>query len=528
MIVKNIAKRNYYYDSVTLMMISSKLTHLEGIKNAAVMMGTDYNKSLMINSDLLLPEYKDVSPNDMIIGIMAEDEASAETALKAAEEYLINKKVKEGSDDFMVKTTDAAIKRLGNANFAIISVPGKYAKNEAMRALDNNLHVLLFSDNVSIEEELELKEKAVRKGLLMMGPDCGTAIINGVGLGFANVVNRGNIGIVAAAGTGLQEVSTIISRLGGGISQALGTGGRDLKEQIGGKMMLMGLEALSEDDNTKVIVLISKSPSAMVMKEILEKVKSIIDKHVVTCFLGGDPFFMKDSGAIPAQTLEDAAIIAVRLNHNLQAENLFFTTPKEEIRAIARNEIVKLKPGQKYVRGLYSGGTLCYEGMLILRDVIGDIYSNVPLKSKLRLESIQASKEHTFIDMGDDFFTNGRPHPMIDPRLRVERIKQECSDPETAVILLDVVLGYGSNEDPAGALVPAVLEAKQKAVSENRYVSVVASVCGMEHDPQIRGHQEEKLREAGIIAMPSNAQASKMAALIVTRGKYIDEMFGGE
>lgn len=527
MFVKNVVKQNCYYDSVTLMMISSKLTSMEGIKNAAVMMGTDFNKSLMINSGLLLPEHKDVSPNDMVIGIMAEDEASAETALKAVEEHLTNKKTSGGSDDLKLKTMDAAIRRLGDANFAIISVPGKYAKNEAMKALDNNLHVLLFSDNVTIEEELELKEKAVRNGLLMMGPDCGTAIINGIALGFANVVNCGNIGIVAAAGTGLQEVTTIVSRLGGGISQALGTGGRDLKEQIGGKMMLMGLEALSEDNNTKVIVLISKPPSAVVIKEILEKVNSI-DKHVVICFLGGDPFFMKDSGAIPAQTLEDAAVIAVRLSQDLQAENLFFTMPKVEVRAIARNEIVKLKPEQKYIRGLYSGGTLCHEGMLILRDIIGDIYSNVPLKSNLSLENIQISKEHTFIDMGDDLFTDGRPHPIIDPRLRVERIKQVGSDPETAVILLDVVLGYGANEDPAGALVPAVLEAKQKAVSENRYVSVVASVCGMEHDPQIREHQEEKLREARIIVMPSNAQASRMAALIVTRGKYIDEMFGGE
>lgn len=527
MVVKNVVKKNCYYDSVTLMMISNKLTSIEGIKNAAVMMGTDYNKSLMINSNLLLPEHKNVSPNDMVIGIMAENEAFMETALKAVEEYLTNKKVSGGSDDLKPKTMDAAIRRLGDANFAIISVPGKYAKNEAMKALDNNLHVLLFSDNVTIEEELELKEKAVRNGLLMMGPDCGTAIINGVALGFANVVNRGNIGMVAASGTGLQEVTSIVSRLGGGISQALGTGGRDLKEQIGGKMMLMGLEALSEDDNTKVIVLISKPPSAMVMKKILEKIKSI-DKHVVTCFLGGDPFFMKDSGAIPAQTLEDAAVIAVRLSHDLQAEKLFFTISKEKIRAITGNEIFKLKPEQKYVRGLYSGGTLCYEGMLILRDVIGDIYSNVPLKSNLSLKNIQASKEHTFIDMGDDFFTNGRAHPMIDPRLRVERIKQEGSDPETAVILLDVVLGYGSNEDPAGALVAAILEAKQKAVSENRYFSVVASVCGTEHDPQIREHQEEKLKEAGIIVMPSNTQASKMAALIVTKGKYIDEMIGGE
>ena len=243
MIIKNVVKPNSYYDSVTLMMISSKLAALEGIKNAAVMMGTDYNKSLMTNSGLLLPAHQEITPNDMVIGIIAENEESAENALRAVEEHLANKKTSGGNDELRVKTLDSAVKRLQDANFTIISVPGKYAKNEAMKALDNNLHVLLFSDNVSIEEELELKEEAVRKGLLMMGPDCGTAIINGVALGFANVLKRGNIGLVAAAGTELQEVSCIVSRLGGGISQAIGTGGRDLKEKIGGKIIISVTES---------------------------------------------------------------------------------------------------------------------------------------------------------------------------------------------------------------------------------------------------------------------------------------------
>lgn len=527
MILFNQVKENAYYDSVTLMVISSKISSLEGIKDAAVMMGTDHNKALMKNSGLLSEENENVGTSDMIIGILAEHQDAIDKAMALIKEELDNKKSAVASGEIRVKTLDSAIKRVPELNFAVISVPGRYAKNEAMKALNNDLNVLLFSDNVSIDEENELKDLAIEKGLLMMGPDCGTAIINGTSLGFANSVNRGSIGLVAAAGTGLQEVSVIIDKLGGGVSQALGTGGRDLKDEIGGKMMLFGLNALVEDEDTKVIVLISKPPSPKVMEKVLEKVKSI-KKPVVTCFLGGDSNLVKGSGAIPAETLEDAATAAVMLANGKEPENTFFTLNDEEIERIVETEVSKLQNSQKYVRALYSGGTICYEGMLIMKETIGNVYSNVPLKEEYRLENPEVSKENTFLDMGEDYFTDGLPHPMIDTRLRVERIIEEAKDPETALLLIDLVLGYGSNEDPAGAMAPAIAKAKKIAESEGRYLSVVASICGTDKDPQNMEEQAEKLKEAGVIIMPSNAQAARMASLIVTRGKHLEAILGGE
>src|SRR5690606_14776291 len=125
--------------------------------------------------------------------------------------------------------------------------PGVYAAFEAFRALENNLNVMMFSDNVTVEDEIKLKDLAVKKDLLMMGPDCGTAIINGVGLCFANKIKRGPIGLVAASGTGLQEVTVLIDQFGGGISQAIGVGGRDLSKDVMGRMTLHAINALNAD-----------------------------------------------------------------------------------------------------------------------------------------------------------------------------------------------------------------------------------------------------------------------------------------
>lgn len=526
MIVYNQIKENAYYDSVTLMVISSKISSLEGIKNAAVMMGTDHNIELMKNSGLLLAENENVTSNDMIIGILGENDEYIKNAIDMIDHHLNSKETSISGDEIRVNTLESALKRVLDLNLAVISIPGKYAKNEVLKALNNNINVLLFSDNVSVEEEIKLKDIAIEKNLLMMGPDCGTAIINGTSLGFANGVNRGNIGIIAAAGTGLQEVTSIIDKLGGGISQAIGTGGRDLKDEIGGRMMLFGLNALIDDEDTDVIVIVSKPPSPKVMEKVLEKIKEI-DKPVITCFLGGDINLVKGTKAIYVETLEDAAHIALSLSQGKEPEYVFFTISDEELEQTVQNEIVNFADEQKYVRGLFSGGTLCYEGMLIMKDLIGDIYSNVSLKKEFTLENPEKSIENTFLDMGEDYFTDGMPHPMIDTRLRVERIKKEAKDPETALILLDLVLGYGSNEDPAGAIVPAILEAKKTAEKEGRYLSVIASICGTDKDPQDMEEQAEKLKNAGVVVMPSNAQAARMASLIATRGQHLNEILGG-
>ena len=307
-----------------------------------------------------------------------------------------------------------------------------------------------------------------------MGPDCGTAILNGIPLGFANVVRRGAIGVVAASGTGLQQVTCLLDRLGAGVSQAIGTGGHDLSHEVGGITMLQSIEALAADPATRVIVLISKPPAADVATRVLEQACAA-GKPVVVCFLGVDPKTVESGDLKGAGTLEDAAYLAASL---AGAE-----PPKREpLKGLAKTP--KFAPTQKYIRGLYSGGTFCFEASLLLSQVLSPVYSNTPVGGTLRLDDVWRSKAHTLVDLGDDVFTRGRPHPMIDHRLRNERIAKEADDAETAVILLDVVLGYGSHMDPASEIVPAIEGARKRAATAGREVAFVGFVCGTDRDPQ--------------------------------------------
>lgn len=512
-------KSNTYYDSVSLMVLSSTLGSIEGIDNAAVMMGTPHNIQLMKDSNLLNPHFSEGSSSDLIVAINYESEDQLSQAEKEIDNFFNNKTNNENSD-ITVKTLRAAIEKSPDSNLAIISVPGEYAAKEAMEALKNNKHVLLFSDNVSIEEEIELKDYAVSNNLLMMGPDCGTAFINGTALGFANNVRRGNIGIVAAAGTGLQEVAVLIDKLGAGISQGIGTGGRDLKDQVDGRMFFQGMKALENDEDTDIIVLVSKPPSKSVLKKIVNKANES-SKQVIVCLLGGD-YSSENKHFIAVQTLEDAANSAVRLSKSLEPETVFFSNENKDILSLIKQETEKFTSEQKYVRGIYSGGTLCYEGMLIARDCVGDVHSNVPLRDDLALINNNVSQEHTFVDMGEDEFTEGMPHPMIDTRLRKQRILKESQDENVAVILMDIVLGYGSHEDPVEEFLPVIEEAKAIAAKDGRYLSFVASVCGTKKDPQNLMEQSERLSESGVIVMPSNAQAARMACMLVNRDFSIE------
>ncbi len=361
-----------------------------------------------------------------------------------------------------------------------------------------------------------------------MGPDCGTAIIDGIGLGFANFVERGSIGVVAAAGTGLQEVTSLISRLGLGISQAIGTGGRDLKKEVGGLMMLRGLDLLAKDPDTKVIVVISKPPDPEIEKKVLNFIKGC-KKPVIVDFIGGNLEEVEKAGAIPAITLEEAALKAVAIAKGLEIPPYIpFAFPRDQVREMARKEFEKLNDEQNYLRGLFSGGTLCYEAMVLLSPLIGDIHSNIPLKPELSLKNSLVSVAHTCIDMGTEEFVTGRPHPMIDLTPRIVRLQKEAKDPEVGVILLDVVLGYGANQDPAGLLAPAIKKAKEIAKAQGRYLAVVASVCGTDKDPQNYIEQKRKLEDAGVLVMPSNAQAARMAALIVSRGEIEKRLWRGK
>lgn len=513
-------KKNTYYDSVALMQITKELKKMQGIKEIIVGMGTELNKELANNLELMDEKLAGISPNDFFISAGFDENCNIDisTIVKKVEE-LLNKKTDEEEKIYRSTTLEGAVRQLGDANMAVISLPGTYAADEVRRALMKNLNVMLFSDNVSIEQEIELKKLARDRGLLVMGPDCGTAIINGIPLCFANVVRKGNIGIVGASGTGTQEVSVIIDKLGGGVSQVIGTGGRDLKSEVGGIMMLEGFKALIEDSQTEVIVLISKPPAAEVAEKILRLVTTT-KKPVVVNFIGGDRIQIENKGAYACVSLEDAAMKAVKLSKGEAVEDFTgFTEPINEIEALVIQEVTRFSEGQKYLRALYTGGTLADEAMKLLAKEDIYTYSNIPLTPEYRLPNIHQSREHTCIDLGDDDFTKGKPHPMIDPAARVERLPKEAADAETAIVLMDFVIGYGSNEDPAEEMLEEIIKAKKRKEASGGYLSIVGYICGTDRDPQGYAKQAEKLEKAGVILMPSNAQAVRFCGKLLERLK---------
>ena len=510
-------KKNAYYDSVTLMLISKELKKTDGVLEALVGMGTDLNKEIAQNIGVSSPELEHaVSANDFFVAVSCENEAAFQAALKKVEE-LLNQKTASKAAAYMPPTLDGALKIDPELNMAVISVPGKHAADVAQSCLDRNINVMLFSDNVTIEEEKALKTYAYERGLLVMGPDCGTAIINHVPLAFANVVRSGDIGIVAASGTGTQEVSSIIDQLGGGVSQVIGTGGRDLKKDIGGLMMKLGLDALKNDPKTRVITLISKPPAKEIASEILA-LAAKTGKPVVVCFIGGDRNEIESQGLVAAVSLEDAAHKAVSLSRGEPVKDYSgFAMGAEAAEQLAKQIAMKMAKGQRYVRGFYTGGTLCDEAMKLMIGSLGHIYSNIPLNAEDALEDPKGgkSREHTFLDFGDDAFTVGRPHPMIDPSLRAERVTADGKDPSCAVIMTDCVIGFGSHPNPAEDLAAAIREAKAEAERAGRHLCCVCAVCGTEGDPQSLSKTQQQLTDAGAVVLPSNAQATRFVSRIL-------------
>ena len=517
MYVKCLINPSEYHDSVTLMETARELTRLPGVVDAAVVMATEANKAILDKAGLFVPAIESATSNDLVVVVRAESEMAAQQALQAAGDHLSRRAQSAPSETtFQPRTLRGAIRSNTQANLVVISLAGRYASAEAWDALRNGLHVLLFSDNVPIEDEIALKQYAVEHDLFMMGPDCGTAIIDGVALGFANAVPRGPVGIVAAAGTGLQEASTLLAKMGIGITQGIGTGGRDLKTPVGGLMMRQGIKALQSDPDTQVLLLISKPPAATVARRVLEQV-SRSDKPAVVCFLGGDPGPIAEAGAIPARTLQEAAhLAAAQIDGTSVDEILERETADLEARAVELEK--RLKPEQKYLRGLFSGGTLATEALIVWQEIVGDVYSNVALRPALQLQDAAQSTQHCAIDLGEDEFTIGRLHPMLDNDLRIRRLMQEAADPQVAAIMLDVVLGYGVHPDPAAELGPAILQARTAAAKAGRELLVVASVTGTKHDPQDLNRQVQTLEAAGAIVASCNAAAARLAGFLV-RGR---------
>jgi FdrA protein len=502
-----------YLDSVKLMLLSKEVRQAPGVKDAVAIMATSENKAILKATGMLLPEFETAIESDICIAISADTLEQCQTQIEQVKLW-IEKGLPGASQtdaaDYLPRSISSALQQLPSANLALISVAGKYAGAEAKKALDQGLHVMLFSDNVSLETEQKLKEIAISKDLLMMGPDCGTAIINGTPLAFANAVRSGKIGIVSAAGTGLQEVSSIIHNSGQGISQAFGTGGRDGKNAIGGLMLLFCLDYLMRDKETEVIVLICKVPDAEVIAKLWNLLSSTT-KPVVVNFL--KPFYKPDMAYVYiTETLAETARKACRLLSDA-ADTLDIVSEVKEDSLFPNRTLITLpkRASRKYLRGLFSGGTLCYEAQNIYHQMLsGYAYSNAPLEKDFMLADAWQSKEDTIIDLGADDFTVGRPHPMIDYSLRLKKLEEESRDEDVAVLLLDVVLGYGAHLAPQDELVPVLSKIKKDTC-----IVLICAVVGTDDDPQNRQQVITALQDAGAIVTTTNAEACSLAVRII-------------
>ena len=491
-----VLKENSYQDSINLMLLTNHISTLDGVDKVQVMMGTDANKDIFNSAGLLSKEAEGAKPSDMVIVIDTEDESLVGDVMKSIDKFLSDLSVKKGTGAQKSARNWEQVKELmPDANLALISVPGIYAALEIENAIDNGMHAFVFSDNVPKDEEVRLKKKAHEKGLLVMGPDCGTGIISNVPLAFTNVVRSGNIGIVGASGTGIQEISTIIEKLGGGVIHAIGTGGRDLSEEVGAITMKDALAGLANYEAADVITVVSKPPAKKVKDDVIAFLHRL-GKPVVAIFLGEKPEY-HEGNVYFAHTLEEAAQISVDLAKGEKVKNNY----QEKIEKNLKDSEIS----GKTVKGLYSGGTLAYEAAMLVSEALNLSKDAKEKGYMLKTEGFE------IIDLGDDIYTQGKPHPMIDPSVRVEKLKEFGKDSNTGIILLDVVLGYGAHENMAGELAPVIKELLDKAKSENRKLYIIGTVCGTKGDPQDYMKSQKILEETGMLVKESNTAAVRLA-----------------
>ncbi len=475
-------RRGAYQDSVTLMQLSRELSSRSDVSTVQVGMATELNLDLLTQMGFSVPG--DASPNDMVVAIEAADASAVAAATEALDDALARRPAASqglGSGVPAPPTIGAAARRV-EADLALVSTPGRVAAIDAADALAAGLDVMVFSDNVTVDHEVALKTWAAETGRLVMGPDCGTAVVDGVGLGFANVVRPGPVGIVAASGTGAQHLLALLDGVGLGVKHCLGVGGRDLSTAVGGRSTLTALDRLDADPDVALIVVVSKPPAPEVAERVTRHAEGL-STPVVMGYLGpGQPDL-----TATARTVAEAAGATWEAPRRWGGD-----TPQR-------------RPG--FLRGLFAGGTLCDEAMLLCVDAVETVASNIPLTGQPRLAADLAASGHTFIDFGDDQLTAGRPHPMIDPSLRTERLVRELASPDCAVVLLDVVLGHGAHPDPAAELVAVIAAAA---------TPVVVSIIGTRDDPQDLESQASALAAAGALVHASNAAATREALSLLT------------
>lgn len=513
--IKSLVKKGEYFDSVSLMIVGKEISKMPEVEDATVIMATAENKTILQTANLYLDEFDQYNDTDLLIVIKTAAEDKIDKVFAEVEQLLSD--IRHHNDEggsFNPKSMEGALQRQPNSNLALISLPGRFAGKEAMKALQKGLNVMLFSDNVSLETEIELKKYAVQKNLLVMGPDCGTAMINQVPLAFCNAVNKGDIGLVAAAGTGLQEVSSLISEEGFGISQAIGTGGRDIKKEVGGLMFLSAIDLLVEDKETKVIVLISKPPDAEVLKKINRKIAKV-QKPIVAIFLGSEEKLPQNKNLVLCKNMQEAALKACALSNQSELSDVdkFLVEQQQECHKIATENFSKIGENRKYLRGLFTGGTLCDEMQIILQQAGIEVYSNRAREAKYILADNWQSQKHTLLDFGEDEFTVGRLHPMMDFELRNKRILQEAKDAETAIIFLDLVLGFGPHTEPLAENLPTIRKAQTIAPD----ILFVCSVTGTQADPQNRELIIKTLQDNDVIVLPSNAAGAETVKELIKK-----------
>ena len=501
--LRTVVKKGSYQDSVVLMLLTNEISTIEGVNKVSIMMATPANKDIFKQSGLDTEELMAATANDMVVVADVDDEAMLDVIMENVEAFLkkqsTSNNASKGSES--VKSWDKALDKLPDANLAVISIPGAYAALEADRALDQGLNVFMFSDNVTIEDEKALKEKAHAKGLSVMGPDCGTGIIQGVPIAFTNSVSKGSIGIIGASGTGIQELTTIIDRLGEGVNNAIGTGGRDLSTTVGGITMMDMIDAMEKDETVKVLIVISKPPAQAVREKISARLSGF-SKPVITLFLGEKPEYHEEN-FYHTYTLDEAARLAVSLVRGKEVPEATVEVDESEFYKAEDNKTIK---------AYYSGGTLANEAAMLIKDALNVTDPPEDIEGyMLQLDG------NIVVDLGDDAYTQGKPHPMIDPAKRIECMQEAVDDESTGVILLDIMLGYGSHPDMAGALLPTIKELQAKADAANRKVFFVATVCGTRRDYQGYDEAVNKLKEAGVIVCENNKLACQTAIRAIGR-----------
>ena len=510
--IVNIIKKNFFRDSVQMMQFSQQLKDEQGVIDAAIVMSTDLNKNTLKNMNLLTEDGISATENDTLISINCQDKNSLSNAIQKAEQLLTSSSAKAKNE---FTSLASALNAFSDANIASLSIPGQFVKEMATELINKQLNLFVFSDHVPLEDEIYLKNLALENNVLFMGPEAGTSILNGTVFGFGNKVRKGSVGIIGASGTGIQESSTMIDLFGEGISHGIGVGGRDLQNDIGGMMTMKTMEIFENDPNTKAILLVSKPVDNDIRNKIINKINNFSKKNYVLCLIGDnenrvDTAKIKFSKSIQISVLK----ILKSLDDNVykKTKDVVKNQINDSIK-LAESLSKDLNEGQKFVRGFFAGGTLCYESKIILEQMIGKIYSNLSSDDEYSIKGNLSSKENTLIDFGDEEFTSARPHPIIDPLLRRNRILEDANDPNVGVIIIDIICGINAAKNTMAFHAETIKKAIEIAREQGRKLSVFTYICGTEND--VSKNELKLLADSGAKLFTSNALMSFAAALVV-------------